>query len=501
MKLKKLTAALLAALTACSLLTACSEDPSPDPKPVHSDTPAEEVQTAPETEPEETEVPFRGIASADMGGKTFTIVSEDWWGWAPLEAVDIVVEDLTGEVFNDAVYNRNVTVRQDLNCEVASVIPANTAMNFTPVLTKSIQAGDSQYDIALVRNGSASYGSCVLKGYLLDLKEVPNVDFSNPWWKSNYYEQMSINGKGYGVLSDISTLDERCLFITYFNKKLITDYNLSVPYDLVAEGTWTYDTMFSMSEKVSSDLDGNGFLDYQDLFGVAYVQDVTTGILCSCGVLFAEKNADSLVSFTFPSDRSYEVYMNIIPRMYDETICFNTQIRKDGYDGSDDGLFTSGHVLFQLGGVYHAELMREMEDDFGMVPYPKYTEEQKDYLTGVLPTALPLTTIPVSNTDLGNTGIFMEYYSYLGYRDIMPVFYETLLKGKVARDDISTKMLDMVFSDPVADIGVAYDFGSFSSNLMLRTNQRLLEVASYTESQRKVVEKEISKFNEQMLGN
>ena len=83
----------------------------------------------------------------------------------------------------------------------------------------------------------------------------------------------------------------------------------------------------------------------------------------------------------------------------------------------------------------------------------------------------------------------------------MPVFYETLLKGKVARDDISTKMLDMVFSDPVADIGVAYDFGSFSSNLMLRTNQRLLEVASYTESQRKVVEKEISKFNEQMLGN
>lgn len=89
----------------------------------------------------------------------------------------------------------------------------------------------------------------------------------------------------------------------------------------------------------------------------------------------------------------------------------------------------------------------------------------------------------------------------LGYRDIKPAFYETTLKGKVARDDVSVRMLDMVFEAPILDIGIVFDIATFPSNVMYRTNQRKLEIASYTESQRKSIEKAIDNLNEHFKGN
>ena len=491
MKTHKILIMLLAALMVSSAFTACSSDQTATNETVPQETVPQETVLE-----EETEVVFNGITDVDMDGKTFTIMHTGWWDWAPLQAMDIVVEEANGEVLNDAVYNRNLTIQETMNCVVASYMTSGGPENGTPAIAKSIQAGDNEYDIALVRNWY--FGNCVLNNYLIDMKDMPHVNFSNPWWNENSLNSLSINGKSYGLLSHISIVDEKCLFVTYFNKNTIDEHGMQSPYEIVESGKWTYDTLFSMAETASADTNGDGFRDYTDTFGVAYLQDMTTGVLASCGVIFAAKDTDNLVVPTFASEHNFEVYTNIMSQLYNEDICFNTQIRKDGYDGQDCSLFISGHSLFQLGGIYHAELMRDMEDDFGMIPFPKYTEDQQRYLTGALPTAIPMTCVLTTNTDLENTGIFMEYYSYLGYRDIMPAFYENLLKGKVARDEISSHMLDLIFADPVVDIGVVYDFAAFPSNLMLQTNQKKLEVASYTQSNKEKYENAIAEFNAYM---
>ena len=80
----------------------------------------------------------------------------------------------------------------------------------------------------------------------------------------------------------------------------------------------------------------------------------------------------------------------------------------------------------------------------------------------------------MTNDDLENTGAFMEYYAYLGYTDIRPQFYDVLLQGKVARDDESVKMLDMIVDSRVFDFGYVYDAWkgvSFYPEYLLRTEK------------------------------
>lgn len=94
-----------------------------------------------------------------------------------------------------------------------------------------------------------------------------------------------------------------------------------------------------------------------------------------------------------------------------------------------------GNTLFCLGGLYYAPEMRQMDRDFGIIPYPKYEETQNDYNIPVFTIALTYVSVPVTNGDIENTGIFMEYYAYLGHEYVLPALYDKLLQGKVTRYD------------------------------------------------------------------
>lgn len=45
----------------------------------------------------------------------------------------------------------------------------------------------------------------------------------------------------------------------------------------------------------------------------------------------------------------------------------------------DNRSFTENHSLFYMGGIYQWEAMTDMQDDFGVIPLPKYDEKQERY--------------------------------------------------------------------------------------------------------------------------
>ena len=44
----------------------------------------------------------------------------------------------------------------------------------------------------------------------------------------------------------------------YCNEKLIDDYSMESPMQLVLDGKWTLDKFLTMAQDISNDLDGNG---------------------------------------------------------------------------------------------------------------------------------------------------------------------------------------------------------------------------------------------------
>jgi len=102
-----------------------------------------------------------------------------------------------------------------------------------------------------------------------------------------------------------------------------------------------------------------------------------------------------------------------------------------------------------------------METDFGMLPYPKYDENQDSYNTNLMTQRIQGISVPTTNTDPERTGIILEALAY--HSDIVrTAYYDITLTGKYARDEESIAILDTIFESRCYDIGKAFDWGGIA---------------------------------------
>lgn len=88
--------------------------------------------------------------------------------------------------------------------------------------------------------------------------------------------------------------------------------------------------------------------------------------------------------------------------------------------------------------------MRGVETDFGIIPYPKYDENQSEYHSRAryyFPSVVPATC---QDTDF--VGYMLETLNYESYKTVIPAYYETALKTKYSRDAESSGKLDLIFA-------------------------------------------------------
>ena len=101
-----------------------------------------------------------------------------------------------------------------------------------------------------------------------------------------------------------------------------------------------------------------------------------------------------------------------------------------------------------------------MEDDYGILPLPKVDEEQDDYIS-MLHQAARFMALPVNCQKTDAVCAVLEEMAYIGHSELLPTYYETVLKEKYARDEESARMLDLIHANVRADIAYIFasDFG------------------------------------------
>ena len=105
--------------------------------------------------------------------------------------------------------------------------------------------------------------------------------------------------------------------------------------------------------------------------------------------------------------------------------------------------FKEGKYLFMRLVLEGIEALRDMEVDFGILPYPKYDEDQSRYYTTIL-RRYTVSAVPITASSADNSAQILEALSSEGSRTIIPKYYEIALKGKYVRDESSTQVLDLV---------------------------------------------------------
>jgi len=424
-------ACLLVLLTVAAL-AACTD---PNKGPVGS-TPMGE-----QTDGDETADPFDALPDRDLKGYAFNVLirNEDYI------VKDMFQETVSQDNVESAIYNRNLKVEEAFKVDL---VPIAKAEGFTAM--DSIFAGDAEYDLILPH---ARYAAMYAGGgYLLDWHSLPVVDLTAEWWDQNCNESLSIHNRLFYTTGDISYWSYGATNQLLFNKNLFTEIGLEYPYQDVKDNDWTIDDFEVLVKKGSKDLDGDGKFDYAtDQFGymtIGFVGDVQA--YHATGNTVISKDIDDTPYISYLTDRAEDVWEWYSTLIEDDSVYFQDRL-VSYFDTNAVKGFQSGRSLFIDINTINVAAMREMEDEFGIIPWPTYAEGET-YLTNV-DAGMHLFCLPITTPDAERTGLVLEALAILGHQTVIPEYMETTVKYKQTRDDESFEMLDIIFDGRVYDLG------------------------------------------------
>lgn len=485
MKKRIVSALLLAALLLSS--AACSNTPENTDKETPDAAPAVE-EVVVEEEVDETDF-TPNVPDADFGGADFRFVQVSTPSYAYKLATDLLAEELTGDVINDAIFNRNTFVEDKYKIKVCAQYTDGFGQ-VQGIAVKAFAAGDDNYEVFNERLYEVP--NMIGQGVCIDLNKVPYIDFSQPWWDHSCIESTAILHKNYIAASDIYLSDKYATAAVLFSKDMASAYNIENLYDVVKEGRWTIDYIRSVSENVSNDMNGDGKMDAEDFYGILGRRDMTMFFFHGTGSRLAELDENGIPVDVFYTDRNVSAIEKMFTFFYDQNIFFNVHTRTSLGDSDFYTLFRDGHSLFYVGMMLEeVGKLRECEFDFGIIPNPKYDEEQANYYSTVSVHHTGLLSVPAICGRLEMVGTILEAMGAKSKQVLQPAYYETALKGKFARDSESSDMLDIIFANRVFDVGDIMGFGGLSIDFYNITTD---DIASFYQKHQKLVSKQIEKY-------
>ncbi|MBE6612499.1 MAG: hypothetical protein E7632_08400, partial [Ruminococcaceae bacterium] len=137
------------------------------------------------------------------------------------QGTGVYAEEENGEVFNDAVFRRNVDLEDKYGFTVTQIISTDTVSSD---LQKFISAGDDTYDLAFPMARAAASISQI--GGLADLAALDYVNLEHSCWNETFNRELNIGGHQYYVTGDISTNSFTATRAMLFNKDILEDYKL-----------------------------------------------------------------------------------------------------------------------------------------------------------------------------------------------------------------------------------------------------------------------------------
>ena len=140
-------------------LIACGSEPSGN-----SETTADSGTTA----APETEKPFAdNLGEYDFGGKDFTMLVRT------SRADDLCPEEATGDVVNDAIYNRNAKIADRFNVTIKSVTLDDDGSLWNKTLEGDAMSDSGDYDLVM----PDYWWGCETRGVFLNLLDYDELDF------------------------------------------------------------------------------------------------------------------------------------------------------------------------------------------------------------------------------------------------------------------------------------------------------------------------------------
>ena len=369
------------------------------------------------------------------------------------------VEKTTNDTLYDAIYYRNATVEDRLGVEIKTIgQPAAasggqaTAWNSTlrnAVLTKS---GD--YDAAAMY---ASQGSVLaVEGIFYNLLDLPYVNFNQPWWNKTILHELTLFDTLYYLAGDIAVTQIARGYCLFYNKDLLAELyqtqNLDL-YDVVDQGKWTIDYMGELVSGAWIDENSDGIINDGDTVGYTFAgssggADGTMDAWVPAMGIKITTMVDGYPELTFYNEHTVEAFEKV------KELHLNNDGSLEGKDFTQT-TFVGGKSLFSRGQLNSGSNYREMQDDYGVLPIPKFDEGQDDYYT-TFHNSGSLVVVLSTCQEPEKIGATMELMAAESYKQVTPAYFEICLQGKYSDSPEDAAMYDRIIKSMSYNFGFCY---------------------------------------------
>ena len=459
------------------LLSACGgTDNSPDDNNNALNNDSVENQAL-QDNPEETTVEkiTYDVPDMDCEGYEFKSVVRQgdsiYWN-----CVDIYAAEENGEPINDAVYRRNKILEDKFNINITEI----RQIDVGGYAQKIVRAGSDEFDVLYPTIHGA--GSMIQSGLLVNLHDVPHLDFDKPWWNKTANDSMTIGKKLYAAAGDITTMTNDATWVALFNKDLVRDFDLADPYQLVKDGKWTLDVLYENSKKATKDLNGDSVLTPEDQWGAIGQYESAYCLFAASGQFIVKNDANDSPMLVLNNDRTVSVLTKIIDLMSDKTAYINADDYYSNYTNVwveiTTNAFAESRCLYLITNIEIVKNLRNMEANFGILPLPKYDETQDKYYSTMQYGNASSVAVPLTATNLERTGAILEAWAAESVDTLTKAYYDITLKGKNTRDDESEEMLDLIFSTRVIDQGMFFNWSGMLDFIVGFASRKQVDFAS-----------------------
>ncbi len=463
----------LAALTlACLMLlmsfVACGGDGETTAPPNESEPP-ETTGALTGRDAEKDNVP----TDLNYGGEIvtfFTRIGMDIWVY------ELACEELKNDTLYDAIHYRNIDVENRLGVKIKTVAQPGAyadIQTWNQTLSTSVLTNTGDYDGAGVY---ASQSSPLAKdGIYLDINTISKeygdgyVELEKPWWNQTLVDELTTYGSLFFLSGDLMVSNVSMGYCLFFNKDLFNEKfpaeTVDALYDHVREGTWTIGKLTDYVSEVWDDENTNGIIDDGDIMGWCDLSSQgDSGMdvwMYSQGLSITKMNASGEPEISILYDaNTVPAYENVQKLYYENPGAYGTSGLTTKC--TETGM-ANGNLLFTRALLSSGAGMRDSEVVYGVLPIPKFDENQENYRTIFGNTASFL--VLCSNLDNDRATMLsavIEAMAAASYKTVIPTYYETVLQGQYSKDQPDAEMYDTILNSFVVDFGYTYATASIA---------------------------------------
>lgn len=262
---------------------------------------------------------------------------------------------------DDAYLERNRQLMDDYHFEME--IKSQAVETFFATIMSTAMAGEKIADVVnLEYQGMQTLRVAeVLNPF--DSTCMPAIDLNDGKWQKAITEASTFGGKVYGI-SDERPSGSMC----FFNATLLEEKNVTSPYELYKAGNWTWEEFKKLAKAMTIDENGDGT---PDIYGIGTVDwgnlHFETPFIYANGGDAVKYNTDGTPRFAYTDNDAQEA-LEFVKTLYAEKLVLPELPTEES--GAVTA-FSTRKTAFMFETYGFVGWIKDMEDDYGMVPFPK----------------------------------------------------------------------------------------------------------------------------------